>query len=58
MVIGDKMSTLEDISSKLKSDDMEVFDEGFCELYKNVSSFRYPEVKKYILDLDLSTIDF
>lgn len=48
------MSTLEDISSKLKSDDMEVFDEGFCELYKNVSSFRYPEVKKYILDLDLS----
>ncbi len=52
------MSTLEDISSKLKSDDMEVFDEGFCELYKNVSSFRYPEVKKYILYLDLSTIDF
>ena len=52
------MSTLEDITSKLKSDDMEVFDEGLCELYKNVSSLRYPEVKKYILDLDLSTIDF
>ncbi|MBR4261850.1 MAG: hypothetical protein IKQ35_00615 [Bacilli bacterium] len=48
------MSTLEEISSKLKSDDMKVFDEGFCELYKNVSSLRYSEIKKYILDLDLS----
>ena len=44
------MSTIEDIISKLKSDDMVVFDEGLCELYKNVSGLRYLDVKKYILN--------